>query len=211
MLCSRQSGKSTVAAALAVREALLSAPALILIVSRSQRQSGELYKQHLKPIYNALGRPVGVVQETALTMELANGSRVVCLPGDEETIRCYSGVRLLILDEAARVPDQLYFSVRPMLAVSRGILVALSTPFGKRGWFYEEWSNDGSRWTRAKVPASECPRLTPAVLEEERRVMGDWWFSQEYGLEFRDTVDSLFLQSDIDATLDNDLQPLVLD
>ena len=34
------------------------------------------------------------------------------LPGREGTIRSYSGVDLLILDEASRVPDDLYRSVR---------------------------------------------------------------------------------------------------
>src|SRR5436190_1727587 len=78
-------------------------------------------------------------RETQLRLELANGSRVVCLPGREGTIRSFGGVALLVLDEAARIPDALYRSVRPMLAVSGGRLVALSTPFGRRGWFWQEW------------------------------------------------------------------------
>ena len=78
--------------------------------------------------FNALGRPLPVVAESALRLELANGSRVVSLPGDEKNIRGYSGVTLLVIDEAARVADELYYAVRPMLAVSQGRLVALSTP-----------------------------------------------------------------------------------
>src|SRR6516164_992753 len=116
LLCSRQSGKSTVASALALRAALLTDNSLVLLLSPTLRQSGELYRDKVLRLYNALGRPVGTVQESALQMTLANGSRVVSLPGDEETIRGYSGVTLLVIDEAARVPDDLYFSVRPMLA-----------------------------------------------------------------------------------------------
>jgi hypothetical protein len=112
-------------------------PALVLLLSPTLRQSGELFKDKVRRLYNALGRPVRCVQETQLTMELTNGSRIVALPGEEGTIRGYSGVLLLVCDEAARIPDALYFSVRPMLAVSGGLLVALSTPFGRRGWFYE--------------------------------------------------------------------------
>jgi len=52
----------------------------------------------------------------------------VSLPGDEGTVRGFSGVSLLVIDEAARVADPLYFAVRPMLAVSQGRLVALDTP-----------------------------------------------------------------------------------
>src|SRR3984885_2926796 len=67
LLCTRQGGKSSVAAAIAIK--------------------------------------------TALTMTLATGSRIVALPGDEETIRGYSGVKLLVLDEAARISDELYRSL----------------------------------------------------------------------------------------------------
>jgi hypothetical protein len=146
-----------------LREALLHQPALVL--RPTQRQSGELYK--VRRLYNALGRPVACTQETALTLELANGSRIIALPGEEETIRCYSGVRLLVIDEAARVPDDLYYCVRPMLAVSRGLLVALSTPFGRRGWFHQEWTGAGPP-ERAQVTAGQCPRITPEFLAEER-------------------------------------------
>jgi hypothetical protein len=104
-------------------------------------------------------------------MELANGSRIVSLPGDEQTIRGYSGVALLAIDEAARVPDDLYRAVRPMLAVSGGRLVCLSTPYGKRGWFFETWKG-GSGWQRARITADQCPRITPEVLAEEERAIG---------------------------------------
>src|SRR4029434_3443645 len=97
--------------------------------------------------------------ESALRLELANGSRIISLPGDEGTIRGFSGVAMLIIDEAALVADSLYYSVRPMLAVSRGRLVALSTPFGKRGWFHDEWHGAGA-WQRLKVTAQDCPRIS---------------------------------------------------
>jgi hypothetical protein len=129
LLCSRQVGKSTVAAALAMRAAILQSGALTLLLSPSQRQSGELFRKVLS-YHAALGQALPVTAESVLRIEFANGSRIVSLPGDESTIRGYSGVALLVIDEAARVDDNLYRAVRPMLAVSRGRLVALSTPFG---------------------------------------------------------------------------------
>jgi hypothetical protein len=207
LLCSRQAGKSQVAAALALRAALLEPPALVLVLSRSMRQSGELFRGKLKPLYNALGRPVPTVQESALTMELANGSRVISLPGDEETIRCYSGVALLIVDEAARVPDDLYRSVRPMLAVSGGRLLCLSTPFGKRGFFHDEW-HSARPWQRVRVTAEECPRITAAFLAEERQALGERWFRQEYCCSFEDTVDQVFQYEDVMAACAADVAPL---
>jgi hypothetical protein len=192
LLCSRQAGKSTVAAA------LLQPPALVLLLSPSLRQSGELFRDKVMRLFNALGRPVAATQETQLTMTLANGSRVVSLPGEEGTVRGFSDVALLVIDEAARVHDDLYRSVRPMLAVSKGRLVALSTPFGKRGWFFEEWRGTET-WQRVRITAKDCPRIDPEFLKSERIALGDVFFDQEYGCVFGDCIASVFRQEDIDA------------
>src|SRR5262249_52968811 len=132
LMCSRQAGKSTTVAALAMHTALFVPGSLILILSKAQRQAFEIFRK-VKEVYQACGRPIEAVNESHSELALANGSRIIALPGKEETIRGYCGVTLLIIDEASRVPDDLYRSVRPMLAVSRGRLVALTTPFGQRG------------------------------------------------------------------------------
>jgi Terminase large subunit, T4likevirus-type, N-terminal len=207
LLCSRQSGKSTTAAALAMQAALLEPPALVLLLSPTQRQSGELFRDKIKRLYIQLGRPVATVQESALTMELANGSRIISLPGDEETIRGYSGVRLLVVDEASRVPDALYYAIRPMLAVSGGRLVVMSTPFAKRGWFYEEW-HSAAQWARVKITAAQCPRITAEFLAEERTALGPRWYRQEYECSFEDAIDSVFSTEDIEAAVSPMVRPM---
>lgn len=207
LLASRQSGKSTVAAALTLKTALLEPGALCLLLSPTLRQSGELFRAKVKTLYNALGRPVPTVQESALTMELANGSRIISLPGEESTVRGYSGARLLVLDEASRIDDSLYHSVRAMLAVSRGGLIALSTPFGKRGFFFEEWHSN-RRWQRVRIPANECPRITAEFLREERAAIGERWFRQEYFCSFEDVVGAVFSYEDIQAALTDEVKPL---
>ena len=136
--CSRQSGKSTVAGILAVHTALCDSGSLVLLLSPSLRQSQELFKKALS-VYYSVDHSNPPASETALTLTLSNGSRIVSLPGKEGTVRGYSDVGLLVIDEAARVPNDLYLSARPMLAVSDGRLIGLSTPFGNRGWFYEAW------------------------------------------------------------------------
>ena len=209
LLASRQAGKSSVAAALALQTALLRPRSPVLLLSPSLRQSGELYRK-VVDLFGALGRPMGVTAESALRLELANGSRVVSLPGDEKNIRGFSGVALLVIDEAARVEDALYCSVRPMLAVSQGRLAALSTPFGKRGWFHDEWHGAGD-WQRVKITAEQCPRISPQFLAEERRALGERWYRQEYLCGFEDTVDAVFAWADIQAALSDEVRPLLLD
>ena len=206
LLCSRQSGKSSVAAALALGIALLQPGAPVLLLSPSSRQSGELYRKVVH-LFNRLGRPVPVVAESAQRLELANGSRVLSLPGTESTVRGFSEVALLVIDEAARVDDALYYAVRPMLAVSRGRLVALSTPFGMRGWFHEAW-HSAEAWERVKVTAHQCPRISAAFLAEERRVLGERWFRQEYLTDFTECFGALFSHEDIQAMLSDEVQPL---
>ena len=209
LLCSRQAGKSTVAAALATLVALLRGRSLILLLSPTQRQSGELFRKVLDH-FNALGRPLPVANESALRIELSNGSRIVALPGVEETVRCFSGVSLLVIDEAARVPDDLYRAVRPMLAVSGGRLICLSTPFGKRGFFYDAWVSGGADWKRVEIPAAKVQRISPEFLAEEQRSLGPRWFAQEYCCSFEEVVGAVFADADIQAALDSDLQPMIL-
>ncbi len=137
LLCSRQSGKSTVTALLAVHRALSRAPGLVLLLAPALRQSQELFRK-VKGILGSLSNVPRILQESALSLEFTTGSRIVCLPGKEATIRGFSAVDLLVVDEASRVPDDLYAAVRPMLAVSGGRIVLLSTPFGQRGFFHHE-------------------------------------------------------------------------
>jgi Terminase large subunit, T4likevirus-type, N-terminal/Terminase RNaseH-like domain len=180
--CSRQAGKSTVVSALALHTALFTPGGLVLLLSPSQRQSCEIFRKVLDA-YKALGRPVPATYRTQLRLELVNGSRIVCLPGREETVRSFGGVNLLVLDEAARIRDDLYRSVRPMLAVSQGRLIALSTPFGQRGWFYDEWQSTGL-FHKVRITWHDCPRITSAFIAGEVHSMGDQWVRQEYECEF---------------------------
>jgi hypothetical protein len=111
------------------------------------------------------------------------------------------------VDEAARVEDSLYYAVRPMLAVSGGSLMMLSTPYGKRGVFFEEWAN-GIGWERYEVPASQCPRISEAFLEEERRSLPRRVYRQEYECSFEETDDQVFSFEDVAAAISKDVTPL---
>src|SRR5215204_409792 len=177
MNCSRQSGKSLMAALIALHRTLYHRGSLVLILAPSERQAKETFGK-VAAFYRELGEPVAPDSYRKMGLQLANGSRIEALPGTEKTIRGFSGVDLLILDEGARVDDGLYFAVRPMLAVSGGSLIMLSTPAGKRGVFFEEWAG-GLGWQRYEVPASQCPRIPEAFLAEARRSLPDWVYRQE--------------------------------
>jgi hypothetical protein len=206
--CSRQVGKSTAVAVLVIYTALYQPGSLILLLSPGERQSQELFRKCLD-IYRATGRPVDADTENKLSLELENGSRIHALPGKEGTIRGFSGVTLLVVDEASRVPDELYHSVRPMLAVSGGRLIVLSTPFGKRGWFYEACKKQ-DQWDYYEVDATQCPRIAEEFLQEEEEGNGWYWVQQEYFCKFHDTVDSAFRAEDIERLIKPEVEQWAL-
>lgn len=205
--CSRQSGKSTTTAIKAFHRAFYFPGSLVLLISPSLRQSSELFRK-VTDMIDVMQDPPRLREDNRLSCTFANGSRIVSLPSKEGTIRGYSGAALIIEDEAARVPDELYRSVRPMLAVSGGQLILMSTPFGKRGHFYEEWTNGGQVWERTMIPAEQCTRITPTFLEEERQALGEWWYRQEYGCEFVDTIDSVFPYEMVMQAISSEVKPL---
>ena len=193
---------------LALDEAIHRPPALGLILAPALRQAQETFLK-IKAALAELGSAAPPIeQESALSLEFATGSRIVCLPGKEATVRGFSAVSLLIVDEAARVPDPLYMAVRPMLAVSGGRIALLSTPFGKRGFFHEEATSGGADWERFTVTAHDCPRISREWLEAERNRIGDWWFRQEYLCEFVDTNDQVFSHDLVMAAMRDDVAPL---
>ena len=148
-----------------------------------------------------------MVEETALRLELTNGSRVVSLPGKESTIRGFSGVELLVVDEASRVPDDLYYAVRPMLAVSGGGLVCSPPPSASA-------ASSGTSGPRVGglAPGQDHGRAMPThrshLAGAERAAIGDWWYRQEYGCEFVDAVDAYFRSEVILAMADPTIVPL---
>lgn len=147
-------------------------------------------------------------EETKLSCELASGSRCISLPGNEVTVRGFSSVDLVVEDEAARVSDDYFYALKPMLAVSGGSILLMSTPFGKRGHFFEVMDEGREEWQKITVPATECPRITSEFLESERRSMPLSWFSQEYTCQFVEATGAVFSQDLIQASLSDEVEPL---
>ena len=202
----RQWGKSLICALKGLHRAVYFPNSLILLLSPSLRQSGELFRkvsEHASEIEELPEK----VEDSKLFLGFANGSRIVSLPGKESTVRGYSKVSLLIVDEAASVPDELYLAIRPMLAMSGGNLMLISSPRGQRGFFHETWLNGGDSWERYMVKGEECPRISSEYLEAERQSIPRRWFDQEWCCEFLSDVDSFFDADAIRSLFSEDLDP----
>src|SRR5690242_18781663 len=206
VLCSRQAGKSTTAAVLALHTALHKPGALVLLVAPSLRQAGELFRKFAEMRGRPDPAPELSENNAASCTFAATGSRVLSLPGSEATVRGFSAPALVVEDEAARVPDALYRTIRPMLATApAGRLILLSTPFRQQGHFWQEWAEGGPDWHRVMVPAEQVPRIDPAFLAAERRALGEAWFEQEYGCRFVAAAGTVFKPEDIARALSADV------
>jgi hypothetical protein len=129
---------------------------------------------------------------------------VIALPGDADTIRCFSAPALVIIDEASRVPDDVLAAVLPMLVANGGRLVCLSTPRGKRGFFYERWESGDPVWDRINARAADSPRISPEALAEQRASLGERLYAQEFENLFLEETDQVFSTDSIDAIFEDD-------
>ncbi|WP_333655338.1 terminase large subunit domain-containing protein, partial [Methanothrix soehngenii] len=175
---------------------------LILVVSPTLRQSGELQRKCMT-FYNTVDPTHAELEEDSkLSAQLTNGSRIIALPGQEDTLRGYSAPDLIIEDESSRVKDDLYTAVRPMLATNQGRLILLSTPNGKTGHFHKIWTEGGPEWLKLKVTANDIPRISKEFLDNERLNMTESEFLQEYFCEFMESEGAVF-SSDLFRSLAN--------
>ena len=213
--CTRQWGKSTLMALKAVHRAFTRPDSLVLVACPTARQSGEWMKK-ARAFLLRLGLSPRSDGSNPISLALPNGSRIVGLPGanSEARVRGFSSVSLLLIDEAARLDDSLYKALRPMVAVANGEIWMMSTPFGKRGFFYDTWTiserESAESWTRLEVRALDCPRISREFLEEERTILGSAWFDQEYQCRFIDNGSSIFSRELVEAALDDTIEPLDL-
>jgi hypothetical protein len=208
LCCGRQTGKSTVAAILAIHTALTKPGSTVLVVAPGERQAKLLFSKALS-LYRQAGYPLPAHSERRTGLELSNGSIIEALPAVERTTRGYS-VDLLVVDEAAAVPDLDYHGILPALIATRGEQVLLSTPRGKRGFFHEIWHTDPTQnsaegsdgWMRVMVRSDEVGRIRDEDLEVFRRTMPEQFFRQEFFCEWLETEGSLFSYEDIQAALE---------
>ena len=201
IVAARQSGKSFTCAIYALWFAIHHPNVTVLIISPALRQSQLMFRSVLD-FYQELQHKIPSDIETSLTLRLTNHSMIVALPGaSERTIRGYKA-DCLIFDESALIDDDTYRACRPMAAISDAKIFAIGSPHGKRGWFYESWAHS-DEFYKITVTASECPRLAsrPEYLAQERRILGQFWYEQEFECVFHQAEESIFRLELIEASI----------
>ena len=205
--CHRQWGKTTVTAVRAVHRAATTPKQQIVIVSPTLRQAHVLAGR-CKEYASRLGWPLKTDGRNAGSIVFPNGSVILPLPGHADRVRGFTA-DLLVLDEAARVPDDVYAAATPMLATTKGDLWLLSTPHGRAGFFYEEWmAKDTAKhpWLRISGPVSESKsRMDGDFLDSERRRKTAEQFAEEYDCSFMTAGRNVFQEEWLERSFTPDV------
>lgn len=187
VLKGRQTGASTGAAGLAIHATVYASDVNAVIVSPSLKQSTEITTRARIGLRN-LG--VRLTQDSTSMLRLANGSRILSLPGTARSVRGWTAA-LLILDEAAFIEPETFTAARALVATG-GRLVVQSTPAAEWGDFHELVMGDDPGWARFTVRSDEVPTISASFLEAERRAMSPDAYSTEYECAFGKGGASLF-------------------
>ena len=205
LCCTRQFGKSTVTAAAVLHQAHYVASRTI-IVSPGQRQS-DLLLAKVEEFARVAEIPFTRVAGDDPCLQFASGV-VIALPASEATTRGFGGCTWLIVDEASRVPDPVFYAALPFLATTNGRVWLLSTPFGQRGFFFRE--HEGGRFAVTRVTAPECSRISPEFLANAKAMQPDSWFRQEFLCEFTSIDGAVFDPDVVLASFTDELEALCL-
>lgn len=194
----RQVGKTEVISLKAAQFARDRSGTVTLVIAASQKQSGWLFDRIKGQIDNMEAKKeIKYARESTRTrIWLSNGSEIHSLPAGRtgQFIRGLT-LDLLIADEAAYIPEEVWRAVTPMIAVSRklrglGWVILLSTPFGKGGYFYESYVDPDFK--SFHVSSEKCKRIPKDFLLKEKKRMTKAEYAQEYLGDFIDEWNQFF-------------------
>ena len=178
-LTARQVGKTTTAAWAIAHFMIFTPGGLWVIACPAQRQSAEAVRRVRESLIKVGAE---LKSDNVYGLELKNGSRVLALPGSDNSIRGLTVDGWIVADEAARLPNDLIAALRPMRARRpQARFAMLSTAWSRSDPFWTAWAGDDPTWIRLKATADTDSTLFAAgFLEQERRALGEIVFDREY-------------------------------
>jgi hypothetical protein len=205
---SRQSGKSTVTG-LFVAWCLVFIPGFqCLVASRSLRQAAHYLTLVRQTVMTLIPREA-MVQLNRLSLELPNGSQVLCIPCAQPDAGRGFSPHLVVIDEAAFAPEELFRAISPSVAATQGAIHMLSSPNGRQGYFFEAFEGLAQDVFRAfRVSWKDCPRISEEIAEMERIALGDLYFRQEFEAQFITPQGAFFGHAGIMSFADEEEVPI---
>lgn len=196
----RQVGKSTIIGLKAAMYALENPNKLIMVISKTERQAGLLFSKIMHNIHNIdktqikKGRDKKtkeLLTPTKHKLNLKNGSTIHCLPAGDTGFGIMGfTIHLLIADEAAFIPEEVWNSIIPALAVTKGNIWLLSTPFVKLGYYFNCFSDPA--FTAFHTSSEDCPRKDEVFLARQKEILTKSQYAQMYLGQFVDELRQFF-------------------
>jgi len=178
-----------------IRTGLAGRDRVVLYLAPTYQQTKEAMRDCIR-ICRGLGTHVRSVHRTDLTIEFQNGSRIIFGSLQRSEFVRGRGADLLCIDEAAFIPEDVYFNaLAPMIADRAGRVVFLGSPFGKRGLLWWAWNQAGRGepgWARLHFPTSANPRIPAAEIAALRAQLPEDAAKQELDGEFLDAASTVF-------------------
>ena len=211
LLCTgRQVGKTTVFAAKASQYMINHPNSRIIVVSLTEDQAQLMIvmiltylEHHDKTLIDKKGNK----KPTKNRVTLKNGAQVLARPvgNTGDAVRGFTG-DVLIVDEASRMPEDMWHAAKPTLLTTGGEIWMCSTPHGKQGYFYECFQNKNNRWKVFHISSEEViknRKISLAwtqkrregglkLLEEEKADMSELRYAQEFLGQFIDDLRQFF-------------------
>ena len=216
LLCTgRQVGKTLTFAIKAAQYMIKNPNARIIVVSLTEDQAQLIIVMILDYLERNCPKQIEEKkkQPTKNKVILKNGSQVLARPVGQtgDALRGFTG-DVLIVDEASKMPENMWASAKPTLLTTSGELWICSTPFGKQGYFYECFLNKNERFKVFHISSEEVINnrpVTPAwteerregaikFLEEEKADNSKLVYAQEYLGKFIDELRQMFSDKWID-------------
>jgi Terminase large subunit, T4likevirus-type, N-terminal len=177
-LTARQVGKTTTAAWGIAHHMLFTPGGLSVIACPAQRQSAEAVRR-VRDLLIKVGAQFRT--DNVYALELDNGSRVLALPGSDDSIRGLTVDGWIVADEAARLGDDQISALRPMRArCPQARFAMLSTAWSRTDPFWMAWADDEASWLRLKATVDIVTIFSEEFLAQERRALGEDGFKREY-------------------------------
>jgi len=205
----RQVGKTTVCAIKSLYEAFWNKNKQILIIAPVRKQSKLLFQVIKDCITLKTELSKSLVKDTATEMFFDNGSRIYCETGailSKDRIRGFSP-NIVIVDEAAFVADETFSSTEPSVIKTQGSIILTSTPYGKRGFFYETFLPN-SDYTKFHIKSEECPHILKKELDKLKNRLTKNEYVQEYEGEFTEEGDEYFTKELIKDCTDSNIKEI---
>jgi|GEM_PF-2686829 len=209
----RRFGKSFVFACFAAWAACSHEDYHVVCISKSQRQSSLMFNTILRLIRRSV-MANSITRNTQTLIEFSNGSVIESLPGGSyDSIRGIT-INLILIDEAAYVPEELFVVLYPTIITTKGTVVLISTPAYSTGEFHRACKDPHSEYTNFHMThddavfADGTRFVDPEELEREIQRCGgrdSAQYIREYLADFTDAEGAFFNLHSVEKALIEDL------